>query len=217
MKVTTFRLTRHLKKWRVPVVFERDWDSPRIDPYHGANDMQGIVLHHTAGTDSLAFCMRGSYPPYRNCHFLVGRDSRVHVLSGSGAYHAGKGGPWRITKALTILKDRANSRTYGIEIESLGTSPRINGKPGGMTVDQVISVAYLCAALLDVMRRGPRSFRAGRVILHRTWAPTRKVDTRQDLDWWRTVIRIAQKHRKNRTRGEQLIRAYVHAHIDGGS
>lgn len=198
MHVTPARLVKHLEAWGVDYVLAPGWDNPIIDPYDGANDMDGIVLHHTAGKDSLAFCMRGTYPPVRNCHVLVDRAGKAHVLSGTGAYHAGAGGPWRITKRLTIPKDRGNSRLYGIEIESLGTSARIDGSPQGMTRAQVITTALLCAAMLDAMRLGPLSLRVGRVIRHRDWT-TRKIDTRQDLTWWRAAVSIAKTaHRKTR-------------------
>lgn len=203
MHVTPERLRKHLVAWGVDFELEDGWTSTRIDPYDGANDMVGVLLHHTAGRDSLEFCMRGTYPPVRNCHFLVARDGTVHVLSGTGAYHAGEGGPWRITKTTVVPKDRGNSRLYGIEIESLGTSPRIDGKPEGMTRAQVISTALLCAALLDAMRLGPLSYRAGRVERHRDWT-TRKIDTRQDLDWWRTAIRIAQRSKRAKNRDKAL-------------
>jgi N-acetyl-anhydromuramyl-L-alanine amidase AmpD len=213
MHVTPARLVKHLDAYSVPYRLESGYDSDRIDPYHGANDMQGVVLHHTAGRDSLKFCMGGTYPPTRNCHFLVARDGTVHVLSATGAYHAGAGGPWTFTRTITIPKDRGNSRLYGIEIESLGTSARIDGQADGMTEAQVQSVAVLCAALLDAMILGPRKLRVGRVIRHRDWAPTRKVDTRQDLTWWRDVIAIAR--RAGRTKGRPKVLAQVRAAITG--
>lgn len=216
MKVGTGRLRKRLDKYGVNYALVKGWDSPSIDPYHGRNDMQGIVLHHTAGRDSLSYIAFGNpYAPVRAAHFLVARDGKVHVCSGSGAYHAGKGGPWRFTKTITIPKDAGNSRLYGIEIESLGTSPRIDGSLEGMTTEQVVSTALLCVALLDAMRPGPWLYKVGRVIRHRDWAPTRKPDVRQDLGWWRDVIGIARQHRKDPTRAKAEVRAYVKAHPRG--
>lgn len=216
MRVTPKRLVRKLKKYHVPFHLVKGWDSPSIDPYHGRSDFQGIILHHTAGTNSLNYIVSGNpYAPVRACHFLVDRDGTVQVVSGSGAYHAGKGGPWSITKKIRIPKDSANSRTYGIEIESLGTSPRIDGSREGMTVDQVTSTALLCVALLDAMAPAGLVYRVGRVIRHRDWAPRRKPDVRQDLTWWRDVINIARKYRKNTKRAVALIRDYVEEHPRG--
>ncbi len=215
MKVSPKRLSNHLRKYDVPVRYVPGWDSSRIDPYKGGSDFQGVLLHHTAGTNSLNFIVNTNrYAPVRACHFLVQRDGIVQVVSGVGAYHAGAGGPWRITRTVQIGKDSANSRTYGIEIESLGTSAKINGKPQGMTVEQVVSTAMLTAALLAAMRPGPMSYKAGRVIRHSDWTP-RKIDTRQDLDWWRRAIRIAQKHHANPERARTEIRAFVKQYPDG--
>lgn len=211
MRVSPARLAKHLAAHSVPARFMDGWDSAKIDPYHGGSDFVGIVLHHTAGRDSLAYCMRGTYPPVRNCHFLVGRDGTVYVLSGTGAYHAGAGGPWRFTKTVVVPRDSGNSRMYGIEIESLGTSAKIDSSAEGMTPAQVESTALLCAALLDAMRWGPLSYRVGRIIRHRDWAPTRKIDTRQDLTWWRAVARIARQ--AGRTKGKPAKLAQVKAAI----
>lgn len=217
MRVGTGRLRRRLEKYDVPFKLVKGWDSARINPYR-VNDMQGIVLHHTAGTNSLNYiCFDNPYAPVRAAHFLVEKDGTVQVCSGSGAYHAGRGGPWKITKSLTIPKDSGNSRLYGIEIESLGKNPRVGWDewPDGMTPKQIVSTALLCVALLDAMRPGPGVFKAGRVTLHRLWAPRRKPDVRQDVDWWHDVINLALKFRKNTERAEAEIRAYISAHPKG--
>jgi N-acetyl-anhydromuramyl-L-alanine amidase AmpD len=215
MKVGTGRLRKRLDKYAVPYKLVQGWDSPAIDPYKGRNDMHGVILHHTAGRDSLRYIVSGNpYAPVRACHFLVDRDGMVQVVSGSGAYHAGRGGPWKITKALTIPKDSGNSRLYGIEIESIGTKAAIDGSPQGMTVEQVVSTAMLCVALLDAMRPGPGLFKVGRVIRHRDWTP-RKVDTQQDLGWWREVIALGVKYRKDPSTARAVIRGYVKTHPKG--
>lgn len=216
MRVTPKRLVRKLKKYHVPFHLVNGWDSSSIDPYHGNNDMQGIILHHTAGVNSLNYIVSGNpYAPVRACHFLVDHDGTVQVVSGSGAYHAGKGGPWSITKKIRIPKDSANSRTYGIEIESMGKTARIDGSKDGMSVDQVTSTALLCVALLDAMGPGPIVYRVGRIIRHRDWAPNRKPDVKQDLTWWRNVVNIARKNRRNTSRAVALIRDYVEEHPRG--
>jgi len=215
MNVGTGRLRKRLDKYAVPYKLVQGWDSPAINPYR-VNDMQGIVLHHTAGTNSLRYIVSGNpYAPVRACHFLVDRDGMVQVVSGSGAYHAGRGGPWTFTKTVTIPKDSGNSRLWGIEIESVGTKAAIDGSEGGMTVEQVVSTALLCVALLDAMRPGPGLFKVGRVIRHRDWAPLRKPDTQQDLGWWRDVIALARANRKSPQKAEQAVREYVRKHPKG--
>lgn len=218
MKVKPKRLRYKLRRYKVPHKFVAGWDSSRIDPYNGGSNFHGIVLHHTAGVNSLNYIVNTNpYAPVRACHFLVQRDGLVQVVSGVGAYHAGRGGPWRFPRRgrdVIIPKDRGNSRLYGIEIESLGRSRRIDGSLEGMTVEQVVSTALLSAALLNAMRRGWRSLPVSRVIRHRDWT-NRKIDVKQDIDWWHQVIGIARRNRKDPKRAEQLIRQFVQEHPKG--
>jgi len=218
MRVKPKRLRYKLRRYKVPTKYVTGWASSRIDPYKGRSDFEGVMLHHTAGTNSLNYIVNGNpYAPVRACHFLVDRDGTVNVVSGVGAYHAGRGGPWRFPKRgrdVIIPKDGGNSRLYGIEIESLGRSRRIDGSPEGMTVAQVVSTAMLSAALLNTMRRGWRSLPVSRVIRHRDWT-NRKVDVKQDLEWWHQVIGIARRNRKSPERGKQLIEQFVREHPKG--
>lgn len=218
MKVSPKRLANHLKAHKVRAKYVNGWDSAQIDPYHGNSDFQGILLHHTAGTNSLNYiCFTNPYKPVRAAHFLVERDGTVMVCSGVGAYHAGKGGPWRFPrkrKDVIIPKDSGNQRLYGIEIESLGTSRRIDNTPEGMTVAQVVETAILCAALLDAMKAGIGSLTVANVIRHRDWT-SRKIDVQQDLNWWHRAIGIARANKKNRERAEQLIRQFVKEYPKG--
>lgn len=217
MKVSPARLRRGLQRYRVPFVLVPGWDSPRIDPYNGKSDFVGVILHHTAGTNSLNYVVNTNpYAPVRACHFLVQRDGTVQVVSGVGAYHAGVGGPWKITNSVVVPRDGGNSRTYGIEIESLGTSALVNGKPAGMTVDQIVSTVQLCVALLDVMRpTWELLYKVARVIRHRDWANGRKVDTKQDLDWWHAAIRIGMQNRKDPEALQLAVARFVKDHPKG--
>jgi len=193
MKVSTRRLAYKLKQYKVKRDYVKGWNSRRIDPYNGQSDFWGVLLHHTAGTNSLGWIVNGNpYAPVRACHFLINRDGTVEVVSGVGAYHAGAGGPWRFPNGPTIPRDQGNRHLYGIEIESLGSSSKIDGSLEGMSLEQVISTAILSAALLNAMRRGWRSLTVSRVIRHRNWT-ARKPDVKQDLDWWHEVIGIARR------------------------
>ena len=218
MRVKPKRLRYKLRRYKVNTRYVPGWASSRIDPYDGRSDFDGIMLHHTAGTNSLRYiCYTNPYNPVRAAHFLVDRDGTVNVCSGVGAYHAGRCGPWRFPKRgrdVFIPRDRGNLRMYGIEIESLGTSRGIDGSLTGMTVEQVVETAILCAALLNAMRRGWRSWPVSRVIRHRDWT-SRKIDVKQDIEWWHQVIGIARRNRKNRDRAEQLIRQFVKEHPKG--
>jgi len=215
MKVSTRRLAYKLKQYKVKRDYVKGWNSRRIDPYNGQSDFWGVLLHHTAGTNSLGWIVNGNpYAPVRACHFLINRDGTVEVVSGVGAYHAGKGGPWRFPNGPTIPRDQGNRHLYGIEIESLGSSSKIDGSLEGMSLEQVISTAILSAALLNAMRRGWRSLTVSRVIRHRDWT-ARKPDVKQDLDWWHEVIGIARRNRRKTAKTRAQITAFVKAHPNG--
>jgi len=215
MKVSTRRLAYKLKQYKVKRDYVKGWNSRRIDPYNGQSDFWGVLLHHTAGTNSLNWIVNTNpYAPVRACHFLINRDGTVEVVSGVGAYHAGKGGPWRFPNGPTIPRDLGNRHLYGIEIESLGSSSKIDGSLEGMSLEQVISTAILSAALLNAMRRGWRSLTVSRVIRHRNWT-ARKPDVKQDLDWWHEVIGIARRNRRKTAKTRAQITAFVKAHPNG--
>ena len=215
MKVSTRRLAYKLKQYKVKRDYVKGWNSRRIDPYNGQSDFWGVLLHHTAGTNSLGWIVNGNpYAPVRACHFLINRDGTVEVVSGVGAYHAGKGGPWRFPNGPTIPRDLGNRHLYGIEIESLGSSSKIDGSLEGMSLEQVISTAILSAALLNAMRSGWRSLTVSRVIRHRNWT-ARKPDVKQDLDWWHEVIGIARRNRRKTVKTRNEITAFVKAHPNG--
>lgn len=218
MKVTPARLRKHLVRYGLPLEWVEGWDSAAIDPYKGKSDFEGVLLHHTAGTNSLNYIVNTNpYAPVRACHFLIGRKGQVYVVSGVGAYHAGQGGPWRFPGkggGVVIPKDQGNSRLYGIEIESLGSTARIDGTRGGMTVSQVVSTAMLCAALLDAMRLGVGALPVSRVIRHKDWTG-RKIDVRQELNWWHRAVGIARANRKNPEAAKQLITQFVKEYPKG--
>lgn len=208
------KMVKALDRWGVNYQLVPGYNTTRIDPYNGKSDFEGIVLHHTAGRNSLDYIVDGNpYAPVRACHFLVNRKGGIHVVSAVGAYHAGSGGPhtFKAPHPTTIPKDSGNSRLYGIEIESLGTSPNIDGTAAGMTVGQVIGTAKLCAALLDIL--GYDGIES-RVIRHKDWTP-RKIDVRQDLKWWRNVIRLAVDNYGDKAATGKAIKAYVRQHPNG--
>lgn len=215
MKVTPARLVNKLRAHKVPFELVKGWDSARIDPYNGRSDFKGVMLHHTAGTNSLNYIVNTNpYAPVRACHFLVQRDGIVQVVSGVGAYHAGKGGAYRFNRFVTIPRDQGNQYLYGIEIESMGTTATIGKGIGAINIEQVISTALLTAALLNAMRPTWKSLPVSRVIRHRDWT-SRKVDTRQDLAWWHQVVGIARRNRKDAVKAELQIRAFVKANPKG--
>lgn len=189
--ITPAQLKDFLTLAKIPAVYEKGWDTPGIDPYRSSFRPVGVVLHHTANggakgnTPSLDFCVRGTYPPVRNCQFLIGRDGAVHVVAGAGCYHAGAGGPLTVN-GYTIQKDQGNRYLYGIEIESKGTAAHVTAGPNdanGFTPAQILSASRLTAALCRLLGTDDRA-----VIRHRDWAPGRKSDVLQPLSWWKEQI-----------------------------
>lgn len=169
----------------------RGWDDTRIDPYRSGFKPCGVVLHHTANggakgnAPSLNYIVRNTYYPVRACHFLIGRDGTVYVVAGNGAYHAGVGGPLDVA-GVKVAKDAGNRHFYGIEIESKGTKAHTDADEtdaDGMTPAQVEATAKLTAALCRMLGKDESA-----VIRHRDWAPGRKVDVLQPLEFWRAQV-----------------------------
>lgn len=151
------------------VKFAPRWDDTEIAG-KGVFDPRYILMHHTAGIDSLAWLRSGcDHKPVPGSHFLVSRDGTVHVLTRFLAYHAGKGGPYKEVDAGMM-----NHYSWGIEIESLGLKkdlPKV----------QLEAAAHLAAGLLDAM-----GVPTDRIINHKTWRPGGKTDTLYSDAFWRS-------------------------------
>lgn len=169
------------------------WDDPG-NAASGTWAPRYVILHHTANggaagdAPSLAWCVKGTYPPIRNCHLLVARSGLVHVVAGVKAYHAGKGGPGSWGNGPRVPLDSMNGYAYGIEIESKGTStdPAADGGTNGYTPEQIAATAAVTHQLLAAIGSDD-----GCAINHRTWAPRRKTDTLLPDATWQQLIREA--------------------------
>lgn len=186
---TDFR--RAVKKAGVTYHFEDGWNDPSISPFP-ESPSAGVVLHFTANNGakgnapSLYWCLRNEYYPVRAAHFLIGRDGTVHVLSGKGSYHAGAGGPLKVGETW-IPQDQGNKYLVGIEIESKGLDAKVDARVDevdGFTPQQVEAATRIAAAMCRLMGVDEKS-----VIRHRDWAPGRKSDVGQPLEFWRRKIR----------------------------
>jgi len=212
---TPRELKQHLRKAGLHVEYQTGWDSASINPFN-SGPWAGVILHHTANGGargdhpSLYWMMNNQYAPVRAAHFLIGRSGKIMCTSGSGAYHAGAGGPLKLGSHY-IAPTQGNAALVGIEIESRGTDPRTNARVDevdGLTPQQVDAATKLTAALLDLMGVGVKN-----VIRHADWTnggfdgnprlPTygRKNDVLQPLSFWRRRIRRHQLA----TRAKRLI------------
>jgi len=82
MKVSTKRLVSKLNAYGVDYKLVPGWNTSTIDPYKGKSNFKGVVLHHTAGTNSLNYIVNTNpYAPVRACHFLVERGGLVRLDS----------------------------------------------------------------------------------------------------------------------------------------
>ena len=154
------------------VEFFAKWDNPLIAG-NGSFHPRMVMLHHTAGRNSLAGISSGvfgDHAPVPGAHFLIDRDGTVHPITRFVAYHAGKGSGYGFPD------DWANGGAWGIEIEDLGLGQT-------MTPEQIDSASALSAGLLDAMGVGILG-----VIEHEQWSSTGKVDTRYPLQFWRDHV-----------------------------
>jgi len=165
------------------VKFDTDADWLKVDPYGAGFQPVGVMWHHTAtktltpgNMPSLSWCRNpGQFAgKARACHIVVGRDGSMQIIAGRGAYHAGAGGPMRVSGTV-IPKDLGNRYLIGIEIEASSTT-KVNKKnhqtpKTGMNPAQFEAVAKFCAALFDDL-----GWETDAAIRHRDWAPGRKID-----------------------------------------
>ncbi|MFM2438969.1 MAG: phage Antsirabe [Actinomycetota bacterium] len=151
-----------------PVWFEDDWDNDEIAGNGIWFPVDGyMLLHHTAGTDSLDWILYGGdYQPTRLANFLVDRDGTLHVCAARKTYHAGKGS-WH-----GIPDDCMNDYSVGVEIESLGTSE-------DLTEAQILTVSQLASGWMLEFGMPIEN-----IINHRDWSSTGKTDTLYDQEWW---------------------------------
>ena len=192
MAPTAAQVLEAVKRSGVRYELTPGWDDPR-NAAPGVWAPAYVIQHHTANggaggnNPSLAWCVKGSYPPVRNCHFLIGRDGTVFVVYALKCYHAGKGGPGHWGDGPAVQSDSMNGRAFGIEVESKGMSP-VPSLVDGFTDAQLDALARLNAALLDLLG----AVGEGRIINHRTWAPTRKVDTRYADSFLQSITKAAR-------------------------
>lgn len=191
---TSDRVLAAVQAAGVRYALEPGWDDPAIDAYPRTWDPAYVIVHHTANggaegdAPSLRAILHTAYAPIRGAHFLVARSGIVHVCYSLGAYHAGAGGPGSWGGGPLVPADTMNRRAYGIEVESAGMSldTAAMGGTDGITPAQYEATSRLAAALLDMLGAP-----ATRAINHKTWAPGRKVDTRDTDAAWHARIAAA--------------------------
>jgi N-acetyl-anhydromuramyl-L-alanine amidase AmpD len=157
------QLPAHLRKWGLKVEEGENWRE-RGRPH--TFKPKAVICHHTAsgatsgnfGSSRVVTFGRSDLPGPL-CHFLLGRDGTVRIISGNYANHAGTGGP-----RAGIPANLGNTYAWGIEAENNGIGEK-------WPKTQLNAYYRLCAALLDLM--GTKD--VSKVIGHKEWT-SRKID-----------------------------------------
>jgi len=180
---------------RAGVDFKVESDWLKVDPYGKKFQPVGVVWHHTGcptfargNMPSLNYCKNpGQYAGQaRACHLLVGRNGKIQIIAGNGAYHAGAGGPLKVNGKM-LPKDEGNKFLIGIEFEA-HSSTKINKRnlitpKTGLNPAQITAVSKWSAQLYDLL-----DWPTNATIRHSDWAPFRKTDVGIPLQFIRKEI-----------------------------
>ena len=182
------------------VVFLDDWQQVRRKPWPRKGVPVALMVHHTAGaaTDStnpnhpgnkkganagvISYVQNHFEVPAAN--FTLDRDGTVYVHSAWPVWHAGRGSFKGVKPydQLGINDNLGNDYMLGCEVVSKGLKR-------DFTKAQKQSLGKLANACKDAA--GWKGFFA-RLPNHRTWAPSRKVDSRYSLLALRRWARLYQ-------------------------
>ncbi|MFH8465325.1 peptidoglycan-binding protein [Streptomyces sp. NPDC017991] len=150
------------------------WRTHNRDHKGAWGPVHGVMLHHTAGTDSLRLCRDGTAAlPGPLCVGLIAKDGTPHLLGYGRTNHAGAGSA-AVLDAVRAEKSPlpapgpdavdGNARFYGFEIENLG-----NGRDP-YPAAQLRTVERLSAAICRA-----HGWSAKSVVAHKEWT-RRKID-----------------------------------------
>jgi hypothetical protein len=158
----------------VTVAEHGTWSTHNRDSVGSWGPAQGVMLHHTAGTDSVGLCRTGRPGlPGPLCVAVLAKNGTVHLVGYGRTNHAGLGSRavYDAVRTGGALPARpgadavdGNTHFYGFEIENLG-----NGRDP-YPAAQLEAVERVAAALCRA-----HGWAADRVIGHKEWT-TRKID-----------------------------------------
>ncbi|WP_353943395.1 peptidoglycan-binding protein [Streptomyces sp. HUAS MG91] len=184
--LTAHALARALRDEGVHVSEHANWQTHNRNHKGPWGPVNGVMLHHTAGRDSLTLCRDGTAAlPGPLCVGLIAKNGTVHLIGHGRTNHAGAGASavYRAVCAELPLPyppgpDAVDGNThfYGFEIENLGT-----GKDPYPTA-QLAAVERVSAALCRAHR-----WTAASVIGHKEWT-RRKIDPSFSMSGMRTRI-----------------------------
>jgi hypothetical protein len=180
-------LAAALKAEGATVVEHAGWRTHNRAGHGGWGPVHGVVIHHTAGTDSLELCYNGRADlPGPLCHAHVAKNGTITLVGNGRANHGGTFAANAVTamKAESSTHPRpdsaetvdANAITYGVEVENKG-----DGKdpyPAAQRTAVVKFAAAICRA---------HGWTAESVIGHKE-GTRRKVDPSFDMDDFRDDV-----------------------------
>ncbi|WP_328938214.1 peptidoglycan-binding protein [Streptomyces tauricus] len=172
--LTAEALVRALRGEGLALTEHTGWRTHNRNHKGAWGPVHGVMLHHTAGTDSLRLCRDGTAAlPGPLCTGLITKSGTLHLLGHGRTNHAGAGST-AVLDAVRAEKSAlpapgpdtvdGNARFYGFEIENLG-----NGRDP-YPAAQLRTVERLSAAICRA-----HGWSAESVIAHKEWT-RRKID-----------------------------------------
>ncbi|MET8025196.1 peptidoglycan-binding protein [Streptomyces avermitilis] len=168
----------------VTVTEHGNWSTHNRNGIGAWGPVQGVMLHHTAGSSSVTVCRTGrSDLPGPLCVAVIAKDGTVHLVGYGRTNHAGRGSQavYDAVRNGSALPSKpgadavdGNAHFYGFEIENLG-----NGRDPYPEA-QLAAVERVAAAVCRA-----HGWSASRVIAHKEWT-TRKIDPNFSMAAMRT-------------------------------
>lgn len=175
-----------LGKGVVPFSLDEGWTKHNRNHRGPWGPVNGVMIHHTAGTNSLELLRKGTPDlPGPLAHAHLSKGGRVTMVSSGRANHAGAGSQAVYDRVVADLpvhgkpgRDTVdgNAHFYGIEIENLG-----NGRDLYPVAQYDAAVGWATA----VCRH--HGWTADSVIGHKEWTG-RKIDPSFDMDRFREDV-----------------------------
>lgn len=129
--MTADQFVKALKAEGATVAEHAGWRTHNRAGHGDWGPVHGVVIHHTAGTDSLSYVYNGSARlPGPLCHVHIAKNGTLTMVANGRANHAGtfaanavaamkKGSSDHPRPAVDEPVD-ANAITYGVEVENRG-------------------------------------------------------------------------------------------------
>lgn len=197
--VSAGAMLKALKAEGVKVKEYAGWTTRERDAATGKifGPVNGVMIHHTAGTDSLALCVKGTADlPGPLCHAHLAKNGTLTLISNGRANHAGSG---RQSVYDAVVAERTftpsggdsvdgNDHFYGLEIENRG-----NGKDPYPSVQYDQAVRY-ATAICRLYGWNEKS-----VIGHKEWTG-RKIDPSFSMSIFRAEVKERLAHKADWTK-----------------